>query len=86
MSKALLTLRSVTSEPVPLLGQLAVQVKYREYVGKHTLYVVGGNAPCLLSRDWLQKIRLNCTSIRTMSVRNSLLTLQQLTQKYAEVF
>ena len=86
MSTASLTLRSVMSEPVPLLGQLTVQVKYREYVGKHTLYVVEGNAPCLLGRDWLQKIRLNWPSIRTMSVHNSLLTLQQLTQKYAEVF
>ena len=86
MSTASLILRSVTSEPVPLLGQLTVQVKYREYVGKHTLYVVEGNAPCLLGRDWLQKIRLNWPSIRTMSVHNSLLTLQQLTQKYAEVF
>ena len=63
-----------------------MQVKYREYVGKHTLYVVGGNSPCLLGRDWLQKIRLNWSSIRTMSVHNSLLTLHRLTQKYAEVF
>ena len=86
MSKTSLKLRSVTSEPVPLLGKLTVRVKYREYVGKHILYVVGGNAPCLLGLDWLQKICLNWSSIRTMSVHNSLLTLQQLTQKHAEVF
>ena len=37
VSEASLKLRSVTSEPVPLLGQMDVQVKYGEYVGNQTL-------------------------------------------------
>ena len=86
LSNALVKLRSVTSEPVPVLGQMAVQVKYGEYVGEHTLYVVGGSALCLLGRDWLHDIRLDWSSIRKMSAHNSLLTLYQLNQKYAEVF
>ena len=65
---------------------MVVQVKYGEYVGEHTLYVVGGSAPCLLGCDWLHDIRLDLSSIRTLSAHNSLLTLYQLNQKYAEVF
>ena len=84
--KASLKLLSVTSEPVPLLGQMGMQVKYGEHVGNHTLYVVGGSASCLLGRDWLQDIRLNWSNIRTLSAHNSLLTLYQPNQKHAEVF
>ena len=38
ISKALLKLSSVTLEPVPMLGQMAVQVKYGKYVGNNTLH------------------------------------------------
>ena len=86
IAKASLKLHSLTSEPVPLLGQMGMQVKYGEYVGNHTLYVVGGSAPCLLGHDWLQDIRLNWSNIRTLSAHNSLLTLYQPNQKHAEVF
>ena len=49
-------LLTYTAEPLPVLGVLTVQVTYRDYMGMHSLYVVRGNGPTLLGRDWLQKI------------------------------
>ena len=45
-----------------------------------------GSGPTLLGRDWLCDMRLNWSSIRTLTAHNWLLTLNQLIEKYAEVF
>ena len=63
-----------------------MEVRYGAYVGTHLLYVVKGSGPTLLGRDCLRDIRLNWSSIRTLTAHNCLLTLNQLTKKYAEVF
>ena len=83
---ATLNLRTFMLEPIPVLGQLTVEVRYGTYVGTHQLYVVKGSGPTLLGRDWLRDIRLDWSSIRTLTAHNCLLTLNQLTEKYAEVF
>ena len=86
LNKPTLNLRTFTSEPIPVLGQLTVEVRYGTYVGTHPLYVVKGSGPTLLGRDWLRDVRLDWLSIRTLTAHNCLLTLNQLTEKYAEVF
>ena len=48
--------------------------------------MVKGSGPTLLGRDWLCDMRLNWSSIRTLTAHNWLLTLNQLIEKYAEVF
>ena len=48
--------------------------------------MVKGSGPTLLGRDWLRGMRLNWSSIRTLTAHNWLLTLNQLIEKYAEVF
>ena len=86
LDKPTLNLHNFTSEPIPVLGQLTVKVRYGAYVGTHLLYVVKGSGPTLLGQDWLHDIRLDWSSIRTLTAHNCLLTLNQLTEKYAEVF
>ena len=85
-NKPTLNLRTFTSEPIPVLGQLTVEVRYGAYVGTHLLYVVKGSGPTLLGRDWLRDIHLVWSNIQTLTAHNCLLTLNQVTEKYAEVF
>ena len=61
-------------------------IRYGAYVGTHLLYVMKGSGPTLFGRDWLHDIRLDWSSIRTLTAHNCLLTLNQLIEKYAEVF
>ena len=86
LSKSLLTLRTYTAETIPVLGQMEVQVKYGEYTGCDKLYVVGGEGPPLLGRDWLRHLRLDWTSVRRLSTSSSALIVEELTRQYAEVF
>jgi len=68
-------LKTYTSESIPVVGVLRVQVKYQTYMGYHDLYVVGGNGPTLLGRDWLQFVRLDCHSLGVAYVGERSLTL-----------
>ena len=63
---------------------MSVRVKYQEYEGPQTLYVVEGCGPSLLGCNWMDDMRLNWQSIR--SVSSSVPTCRDLVQKYAEVF
>ena len=67
-----------------VLGELAVSVRYGKYIGIHTLYIVEGNGPTLVGRDWLRTIPLNWANIRAVSGID--LKVNQLVQKYPEVF
>ena len=69
-----------------MLGVMKVCVKYSDYCGTQHLYVIPGNGPTLLGRDWLQSIRLNCSSLGIGSVSSSPRSLESLLQKYEEVF
>ena len=68
-------LKTYTSESIPVIGVLRVQVKYRGYLGSHDLYVVSGNGPALLGRDWLQFVRLDWHSLGVVYVGERSLTL-----------
>ena len=60
ISKPSLALRTYTSEPIPVIGEVSVQVQHNGYTGTHQLVVVGGKGPTLLGRDWL-KADSHCT-------------------------
>ena len=45
LNKPTLNLRTFTLEPILVLGQLTVVVRYDTYVGTHPLYVVKGSGP-----------------------------------------
>ena len=61
-------------------------VQYEQYQGVHDIYVVEGDGATLLSRDWLQRIRLNWNSLGIASVQEASMTLSELLQKYKPVF
>ena len=63
---------------------MQVTVRYNDYVGTHQLYVVHGDGPSLLGRDWLSKIQLDWASIR--AVQEGVPAVNKLVQKYSEVF
>ena len=50
LSKPTLTLRTYTAEPIAVVGQMQVTVKYNEYVGTHELYVVSGDGLSLIGK------------------------------------
>lgn len=59
LSKCVLSLQTFTSEPVPIAGQMQVNVSHNGYVDTHRLVVVNGQGPSLLGRDWLSLIQLD---------------------------
>ena len=48
LERPTLSLRTYTAQPIKLVGQMSVLVKYQQYVGQHTLYVAEGNGPSLV--------------------------------------
>ena len=84
MGKLTLSLRTYTVEKLTVLGEASVSVTYGKYHSVHTLYVVEGNGPTLLGRDWLHSILLDWASIKAVSGVDS--RVDMLVQKYPEVF
>lgn len=62
-------LHTYTAQPITVVGQCTVKVKYQTYAGEHTLTVVTGDGPALTGRDWLQHMRLDWANIYVMSVK-----------------
>ena len=49
-----LHLKSYTGEPIAVLGELLVQVKYKQQHKHLALVVAAGFGPTLMGRNWLQ--------------------------------
>ena len=79
-------LRTYTSKPIRVVGQMSVEVKYQGYRDRHTLYVVEGKGPSLMGRDWLSQITLDWVSIRAVGCNESKPDVGKLIEKYAKVF
>ena len=75
-----------TSKPTPVLGQICVPVRYQEYEGTHTFYVVEDEGPAVLGRDLLSHIKLDWCSIKSVVTGEPQHTLEKLLEKYGEVF
>ena len=61
--KSTVTLKTYTEEPIKLVGNLHVHVKYKGQQAKLVLIVVEGKGPSLLGRNWLKYIRLDWNTI-----------------------
>ena len=73
LSKADLRLRTYSGEPIPVLGTLSVNVKYKDQVYREPLLVVKGDGPDLFGRNWLDHIRLDWQEIKYLQ-QNALQT------------
>ena len=63
LQETTLKLHTYSAEPLSVIGTMEVQVRYANYVGTHTLFIVSGNGPTLFGRDWLMHIRLDWSSL-----------------------
>ena len=79
-----LVLKTYTNEPTPVLGQLHVDVCYRGQYAQLILYVVPGNGPTLMRRNWLKHICLDWHRIAT--IRNKPISLNDLLDKHKPLF
>ena len=86
LTKPRLKLRTYTFQPLALAGQMSVRVKYGEYDGNLTLYVVEGSGPSLLGRNWLGKIRLDWSSIQAVQITEPHPKLARVLERHSAVF
>ncbi len=67
----ILTLTTYTGELLEVGGQILAEVKHGRQAKQLPLYVVKGNGPSLMGRNWLQQIKLNWQSLNMDSVPDS---------------
>ena len=82
LQKSATTLQTCTGEAMRVVGELQVIVTYRSQTKTLTLYIVPGNGPTLLGREWLQHIRLDWKAIASVTKD----PLQQLLDKHVALF
>ena len=63
-----LTLKTYTGEVIPVLGELLVEVKYKDFCEHLPVIVVQGKVPSLFGQDWLQHVKLSWQEIFHLSV------------------
>ena len=74
-------LRTYTGEPLPVLGQMEVNIQYEDQEATLPLLIVPGNGPPLWGRNWLTSIRLHWRDIKTVS-----LGVEPLLDQYSSLF
>ena len=79
-------LTTYTGERIKVAGKMKVEVRYGGKVHMLQLYVVEGEGPSLLGRDWLLEIKLDWGSIKVASVNAGAREVEALLTKYQEVF
>ena len=83
LTKSNTSLITYTGEQVSILGTLMTRALYKEQSHRLPLYVVKGNGPSLLGRDWLNFFRLDWKEICTLHQPSKL---DRILKKYAQVF
>ena len=56
-------LRTYTGEVIPVVGKCELEVEYNGFKGSLPAVVINGEGPCLMGRNWLQRISLNWSEI-----------------------
>ena len=80
------TLQTYTAQPMKVLGELHVNVKYDNYDGIHKPFVVEGSGPNLMGRNWLHYICLDWQSLGVAAVTENSKVLGDMLTKYKETF
>jgi len=76
-------LTTYTGEQIAVAGKIKVEVRYGHQRAELPLFVVRGEGPSLMGRDWLQSIRLDWNSICTITSKTRA---EEFMHKYPEVF
>ena len=85
LSPSTLTLKTYTGEPMKVLGEVEVSVKYEQQPPKKlSLVVVEGKGLSLLRRNWLHHIRLNWSHIKVVRGPND--SLSTVLHQFKDVF
>jgi hypothetical protein len=75
-------LKSYTGDAIEVLGKCTVPVTYENETKQLIVFVVKGNRPCLLGRDWLSTINLNWKNIFSVTSND----LESLKNEYSCLF
>ena len=75
-------LRTYAEEPLKNLGSLTVEVEHNSQKMELPLFVVDGNGPNLLGRDWLEKLSIDWRSVHHITVTK----VSSVCQEFPEVF
>ena len=86
LQPARIKLRTYTGEPMPVLGEMIVDVTYQQNHYTLPLIVVEGNGPSLFGRNWLQHICLDWKSLGVANVQEVPSPIEFLLRKYEDVF
>ena len=87
LKKADVVLKTYTNERMTVMGELLVQVAYKQQCEHLPIVVVAGDGPSLLGRNWLKHIRLDWNSICTVARADAEEgSLKSLLREHEEVF
>ena len=86
LQPARIKLRTYTGEPMPVLGEMIVDVTYQQNHYTLPLIVVEGNGPSLFGRNWLQHICLDWKSLGVATAQKVPSPIEFLLRKYEDVF
>ena len=76
-------LKTYTGEVVQILGEVKVTVNYGKHKQQLVVYVVNGNGPNLMGRDWLSSLKVSIGDIHRLGEPHKL---SEILQKYESVF
>ena len=79
-----LKLRTYSGQELKLVGEVVVKVTYGQQEEDLSLQVVKGNGPSLLGRDWLARIKLDWSAIRTLRRQDA--TLDEVLDAHKDLF
>ena len=83
---AVTQLRTYSGQRVPVLGRINVRVRAEKIEKYLPLLVVKGRGSDLIGRDWLTELSLNWTNVKQVRQSSEHPQLQQLLEKFADVF
>ena len=61
-------LKSYSEDKLKVLGELDVNITYKEQQARLPLVVIAGNRPTLLGRNWLRKLKLDWSAILSIQI------------------
>ena len=79
-------LTTYTTEEMPVIGMMKVQVKLNERCSMLPLFVVKGKGPSLFGRNWLREIPIDWKAIHATKLKAQTTSVGAVLDKYADVF